>query len=180
MPYGIRSRRTRATRLIALADLLEFVEAQVGSQPGLERQLDALMTAISSERLTLTDPWTATREGLAWAGLPTVDPARIGVATVRHWATCARLAVVLERRGQVRVWGEPRLRAAERDAGAPIASAELGRTGDGRRRLRRPDLVLFPLGAGRALPAAIGVELSVKGSRRLEAIARARGQVPAR
>ncbi len=117
--------------------------------------------------------YAATREGLAWAGLATVDPARVGVATVRHWATCARLAVVLERGERVRVWGEPRLRAAERDTGAPIASAELGLTGDGRRRLRRPDLVLFPLGARPGLPVAVEVELSVKGARRLEAICRA-------
>jgi hypothetical protein len=41
---------------------------------------------------------------------------------------------------------------------------------DGRPRLRRPDLVLFPEAA---LPVAVEVELSVKGSRRLEAICRA-------
>jgi len=40
--------------------------------------------------------YTATREGLAWTGLSELDPARIGVATVRHWVTCARLAAVLE------------------------------------------------------------------------------------
>ncbi len=49
--------------------------------------------------------YTATREGLAWAGLPTVDPARVGVATVGHWAACGRLAVMLERAERVRVWG---------------------------------------------------------------------------
>jgi hypothetical protein len=42
--------------------------------------------------------YVATRDGLAWAALSQVDPARVGVATVRHWALCARLAVVLERR----------------------------------------------------------------------------------
>jgi hypothetical protein len=46
--------------------------------------------------------YTVTREGLAWAGLPQVDRARVGVATVRHWATCARLAVLLERAERVR------------------------------------------------------------------------------
>src|SRR4051812_30123425 len=40
--------------------------------------------------------YTATREGLAWAGMPQLDPARVGVATTRHWALCARLAVELE------------------------------------------------------------------------------------
>src|SRR3954462_3573617 len=37
-------------------------------------------------------------EGVAFAGLGEVDPARVGYATARHWALCARLAVVLERR----------------------------------------------------------------------------------
>ena len=42
---------------------------------------------------------------------------------------------------------------------------------DGRPRLRRPDLVLFPPDG--ALPVAVEVELSVKGARRLAAICRA-------
>jgi hypothetical protein len=58
-PYGIRTGRGQATRLIGLPDLLEFVESQVGPQPGLEQHLDSLMTAVSCERLALTDPWTA-------------------------------------------------------------------------------------------------------------------------
>ena len=126
-------------------------------------------------RLLYGQPALYTRDqgGTGVGRTAAVDPARVGVATVRHWATCARLAVILERAERVRVWGEPRLRAAERDAGAPLASAELGLTGDGRRRLRRPDLVLFPLGARSGLPVAVEVELSVKGSRRLEAICRA-------
>jgi hypothetical protein len=57
--YGIRTGRGQATRLIGLPDLLEFVESQVGPQPGLEQHLDSLTTAVSSERLMLTDPWTA-------------------------------------------------------------------------------------------------------------------------
>jgi hypothetical protein len=68
------------------------------------------------------------------------------------------------------VWGEPRLRAAELEAGHAVASAQLGHLPDGRPRLRRPDLVLFP---DAALPVVVEVELSVKGSRRLEAICRA-------
>jgi hypothetical protein len=50
----------------------------------------------------------ATREGLAWAEMPQDEPARVGVATTRHWALCARLAVELERRDRVEVWGEAR------------------------------------------------------------------------
>jgi hypothetical protein len=59
--------------------------------------------------------------------MPHVDPARVGVATTRHWALCARLALVLERAdGGVEVWREPRLRAAELEAARAIASAQLG------------------------------------------------------
>ncbi len=58
--------------------------------------------------------YVATRDGLAWAGMPQVEPARLGVSTTRHWALCARLAVILERdSGGLEMWGEPRLRAAE-------------------------------------------------------------------
>jgi hypothetical protein len=57
---------------------------------------------------------------------------------------CARLAVVLERGERVEVWGEPRLCAAEPEADRAIASAAMGTVADGRPRLRRPDLVLFP------------------------------------
>jgi transposase len=105
--------------------------------------------------------YTATREGIVWAGLPQLDPAHVGVATTRHWALCAGLAVKLERSERVEVWGEPRLRAAELDAGQAVASALLGDLPDGRPRLRRPDLVLFP---DAALPVAVEGELSVKGS----------------
>jgi hypothetical protein len=58
--------------------------------------------------------YAATREGAAWAGMPQVEPARVGVATTRHWAVCARLAAILEcEHGCREVWGERRLRAAE-------------------------------------------------------------------
>jgi transposase len=127
---------------------------------------------LARSRLVYGQPalYTATREGLAWAGLSQLDSARVGVATTRHWALCARLAVQLERAERLEVWGEPRLRAAELDAGQAIASARLGDLPDGRPRLRRPDLVLFP---DAALPVAVEVELSVKASRRLQGISRA-------
>jgi transposase len=127
---------------------------------------------LTRARLVYGQPalYTATREGLAWAGLSQLDPARVGVATTRHWALCSRLAVQLERVERVEVWGEPRLRAAELEAGGAVASARLGDLPDGRPRLRRPDLVLFP---AVALPVAVEVELSVKASRRLQAICRA-------
>ena len=66
---------------------------------------------------------TATTDGLAWVGMPQL---RVGVATTRHWAACARLAVQLERAECCEVWGEPRLKAAELEAGHAIASAVLG------------------------------------------------------
>jgi hypothetical protein len=140
------------------------------------RRLRALVDhgLLTRARLVYGQPalYVATREGLGWAGMPQLDPARVGVATTRHWALCARLAVILERaNGGVDVWGEPRLRAAELEADRPIASAQLGTLPDGRPRLRRPDLVLFPRDT--ALPIAIEVELSAKGARRLEAICRA-------
>jgi hypothetical protein len=99
-----------------------------------------------------------------------LDPAKVAVSTTRHWALCALLAVVLERRERVEVWGEPRLRAAELEADGAVASGRLGRLPDGRPRLRRPDLVLFPPDTA---PVAVEVELSVKGASRLEAICRA-------
>ncbi len=134
---------------------------------------------IARARLVYGQPtlYVATREGLRWAGLSQVEPARVSEATVRHWALCARLAVVLERAEGCAVWGEPRLRAAEPDAGGAVASAELGRLPDGPARLHRPDLVLFP--PDPALPVAVEVELSVRAARRLEAICRA-GALPAR
>jgi hypothetical protein len=114
--------------------------------------------------------YVATREGLRWAGLSFAEPARLTWGTVRHWAVCARLAVVLERSEGCVVWGEPRLRAAELDTDAAVASAELGRLPDGRARFHRPDLVLFPRNGS---PVAVEVELSVKGARRLQSIVRA-------
>src|SRR4051794_7371602 len=138
------------------------------------RRLSALVDAglLARARLVYGQPalYVATVDGVAFAGLGELDPARVNEASVRHWALCARLAVVLERRERCEVWGEPRLRAAERQAGEPVASAERGTLPDGRPRLRRPDLVLFP---DAALPVAVEVELSVKAAGRLEAICRA-------
>jgi hypothetical protein len=65
------------------------------------------------------------------------------------------------------------LRAAEREMGHPVASAQRGVLPDGRPRLRRPDLVLFPRNGSGGLPVAVEVELSVKAAGRLEAICRA-------
>jgi hypothetical protein len=102
------------------------------------RRLAALVDCglLSRQRLVYGQPalYTATRDGLMWAGIPQLEPARVGVATTRHWAMCARL----ERAERVEVWGEPRLRAAELEADHAVASAQLGQLPDGRPRLRRP------------------------------------------
>jgi hypothetical protein len=54
---------------------------------------------LTRARLVCGQPalYVATRDGLFWAGMPHVDPARVGVATTRDWALCAppRLAVNL-------------------------------------------------------------------------------------
>ena len=68
------------------------------------------------------------------------------------------------------VWREARLRAAELETERAIASAQLGTLPDGRPRLRRPDLVLFPPDAP---PVAIEVELAIKGACR-RSVARGR------
>jgi hypothetical protein len=140
------------------------------------RRLGVLVAGelLAASRLLYGQPalYVATRDGLAWAGLHGLDVCRVSVALARHWALCARLAVVLERtEPDSEVWGERELRAAELDAGSPIASAQLGRLPDGRVRLHRPDLVLVSRSGRR--PMAVEVELSVKGPRRLEAICRA-------
>jgi hypothetical protein len=117
--------------------------------------------------------YVATRDGLQWARLARFEPCRVGVASAKHFASCARLAVVLERTEPAsRVCSEREVRVAELDAGEPVASAELGRLPDGRPRLRRADLVLMP-DDERRRPIAVEVELAVKWSRRLEAICRA-------
>jgi hypothetical protein len=77
------------------------------------RRLRALVDhgLLTRARLVYGQPalYVSTREGLAWAGMPHVEPARVGVATTRHWALCARIAVIFERANRgVEVWGESR------------------------------------------------------------------------
>jgi hypothetical protein len=141
------------------------------------RRLAALVDQglLVTERLLYAQPalYVATRDGLSWARLARLEPCRVGVASARHFALCAQLAVVLERSEPAyRMWSEREVRVAELDAGAPVASAELGRLPDGRPRLRRADLVLMPRDERRR-PVAVEVELAVKWARRLEAICRA-------
>jgi hypothetical protein len=108
-----------------------------------------------------------TRRGLRFTGLEDLGLCRVSAAMFGHWAAVARLAAGLEAAG-ARVSSERELRAAERRAGELLASARVSRGGE--ERIHRPDLVLAsPDGGG---PTAVEVELTVKGSRRLEAICR--------
>ena len=142
------------------------------------RRLAALVDQglLATERLLYGQPalYVATRDGLQWAQLARLEPCRVGVGSVRHFALCARLAVVLERTEPAyRVRSEREVRVAELEAGGAVASAELGRLPDGRPRLRRADLILMPGEQDGRRPVAIEVELAVKWARRLEAICRA-------
>src|SRR3954452_15246558 len=99
------------------------------------RRLRALVDhgLLSRVRLVYGQPalYVATVDGVACAGLGELAPARVNEASVRHWALCARLAVVLEQRERVEVWGEPRLRAAERQGRRPGGPARPRRDGGG-------------------------------------------------
>ena len=142
------------------------------------RRLAALVDQglLATARLLHGEPalYVATREGLVWARLARLEPCRVGVASARHFALCAQLAVVLERTEPTYwVWSEREVRVAELEAGGAVASAEVGRLPDGRPRLRRADLILMPYEQSGRRPVAVEVELAVKWARRLEAICRA-------
>ncbi len=118
--------------------------------------------------------YTATREGLLASGLRGLDTCRVSVANAPHAIECARVAAALERAyPDHRVMGERELRRDEREAGAPLASACLGRGPGGAPLLHRPDMVLWPDASSEQLPVAVEVELTVKAPRRLLEICRA-------
>jgi hypothetical protein len=119
--------------------------------------------------------FVATRDGLRASGLAELGCARVSAGGFAHHAACARVAVALERvvPAGVNVASERELRAWERAAGAPLASAEVGMTIDGAPALHRPDLLLLREGAGPlAKPVVVEVELTVKAPRRLRTIVR--------
>jgi hypothetical protein len=64
------------------------------------RRLAALVAQglLAPRRLLYGRPtlYVASRDGLAWTGLHHLHACRISVSQARHWALCARLAVVLE------------------------------------------------------------------------------------
>jgi hypothetical protein len=117
--------------------------------------------------------FTPTRAGLRACGLAGVETSRIGAVNAAHMATCAAVAVALERCYPDHVViGERELRRRERHRRRTLASATLGSGGPGSATLHRPDLVLWPPSAA-ALPVAVEVELTVKGPERLATICRA-------
>jgi hypothetical protein len=114
---------------------------------------------------------TATAEGLRCAGLDRLAPARISLALVPHMIASAALAAEVEPRlvGQT-LLSDREHRAAENAAGAPIASAIVGRQTDGREGLHRPDFAL--IGHDDRGVVAVELELTLKNRTRLERILR--------
>jgi hypothetical protein len=104
---------------------------------------------------------TCTRDGLRAVGREALGPGGVSVGRRPHTIAVAQVAAALEREGQA-VLSERELAAGEADERRRIYSAELH---DGR--FHRPDLVL-PHDS-----LAIEVELSQKGSWRLDSILRA-------
>jgi hypothetical protein len=114
---------------------------------------------------------TATAEGLRWAGLDRLAPARISLALVPHMIASAALAAEVEPRlvGHT-LLSDREHRAAENAMGTPIASAIIGKHSDGREGLHRPDFA--PIAREGDRITAIEVELTLKNRTRLERILR--------
>jgi Helix-turn-helix domain len=118
--------------------------------------------------------FTVTRAGLHAVGLRQLEPCRVSASGARHLIACASVAVTLERcYPTLEVLGERELRAAERELGAPLASARIGMGYYGGWLLHRPDLVLRSRECDAERPVAVEVELTVKAPRRLSEICRA-------
>lgn len=114
---------------------------------------------------------TATAEGLRWAELHRLSPARISLALVPHMIASAALAAELEPQlVHATLLSDREHRAAENEAGRPLASAILATDRPDRARLHRPDFAL--VGADGERVVAIEVELTLKNKTRLERILR--------
>jgi hypothetical protein len=117
--------------------------------------------------------YTVTRAGMRASGLNGLDPCRVSASNAQHAIECARAAAALERcYPDHRVLGERELRAEERHSGAPLASVRMDPASYRGQQLHRPDLVLWPRGAGLGLPVPVEVELTVKAPQRLANICR--------
>lgn len=118
--------------------------------------------------------YTITRRGLHAAMLVGVEPCRVSAASAQHMIACAHVAAALQHRYPDQlVIGERELRRREREAGAPLASVVLRRTGGFGALMHRPDLVLLSRSSSHPRPVAVEVELTIKAPRRLAEICRA-------
>jgi hypothetical protein len=106
-----------------------------------------------------------TAAGLRLSGYRHLGAARTSPASATHEASVARLAAQMERAG-ARLLSEREVLACERAEGRRVYSLKI----EGGRRLHRCDLIAA--GADGGPPAAIEVELSVKGPERLDLILR--------
>lgn len=121
--------------------------------------------------------YAATAAGIRASGESGLGVCTVSVANAEHLIACAEVAAALRRLcPELTIAGERELRRDEERCGGPLASARLPGDGPQRPRLHRPDLVLWPAAAtasAGALPVAVEVELTAKGSRRLQGICRA-------
>ena len=114
---------------------------------------------------------TATSDGLRWADLPRLTPARGSLALLPHTLASAALAALLEPDLTAQtLLSDREHRAAERAAGQALASALMRPDRGDQRGLHRPDLVL--IGAGGKPMTAIEIELTLQTNARLERILR--------
>jgi hypothetical protein len=134
---------------------------------------------VSRARLLHGSPalYLITSGGVRAVGRTDLSPARVSNGGFLHAYECARVARALERSlgGSFTIHSERELRAWERAAGRPIASAELGfDAAAAAADVHRPDLVCLAVAdVAFTLPIAVEVELTVKAPRRLRAIVRA-------
>lgn len=113
----------------------------------------------------------ATPDGLRWADLQWLTPARISLALLPHTIASAALAALLEPDlTDQMLLSDREHRAAERAAAQPLASAIMRSDHDDPGAWHRPDLVL--IGAGGQPMTAIEIELTLKTKTRLERILR--------
>jgi hypothetical protein len=131
---------------------------------------------VSAWRLLRAQPtiYTVTQRGLRLAGMSGVEPSRVSPGGARHAILCCAAAVDLERAYPDRlVLGEPSIRSLERERSRPFAQIGRFAARSGAKVRHRPDLLLVDPCDGGGLPAAVEVELSVKGAARLRDICRA-------
>jgi hypothetical protein len=162
-----------AAALNDLADVAGLRTATAATRlRGLEQRAFVQQRRLLHGRPSL---YLITRAGLRAAGRPDLGPPRVSASGFAHALECARVARSLERSVGRRftVHSERELRAWERAAGRPVASAELGFTAAAVCDLHRPDLVCCAAtGTTVGLPVAVEVELTVKAPARLRAIVR--------